>query len=323
MKKKIMSDETRKGMIQMLIIAAAIIVVLIIFNVILDGLLLRPKNLMTVWAGCVANTIAAVGFVILFSGNITDLSPGGVIILAGTVTGIVGNAAGIVPMVICGVLIGVGCMALNFTVYRFSKVPPWITGLGMLMVYESITMKYSEIQAAHGQSTVVINDDVRVLGQKPAIYICWGVAIVIAYIYFNHTSLGIKYRAAGENEAVTKIMGINVNKALILGGVVAGAFFGFAGVIKECYNTFIIPQSGMTSLSTIFQPMAAALLALALASMINVVLAIPIAAFIIGLIFNILTMFGVPSGTLTDFCLGVVVIAFAALAQRGVKGVVK
>ena len=69
--------------------------------------------------------------------------------------------------------------------------------------------------------------------------------------------------------------------------------------------------------------MAAALLALALASSINVIIAVPISTFLITLIFNVLTLFGVPSGTFQDFILGVIVILFAILAQRKVKGVVK
>ena len=94
-------------------------------------------------------------------------------------------------------------------------------------------------------------------------------------------------------------------------------------VIKESYAAFVNAQSGLTSLSTTFQPMAAALLALALASSINVIIAVPISTFLITLIFNVLTLFGVPSGTFQDFILGVIVILFAILAQRKVKGVVK
>ena len=55
----------------------------------------------------------------------------------------------------------------------------------------------------------------------------------------------------------------------------------------------------------------------------NVIIAVPISTFLITLIFNVLTLFGVPSGTFQDFILGVIVILFAILAQRKVKGVVK
>ena len=307
-----LSKQSKKKMITFAVIAVAVIVAIIILNVLTEGKLLNPKNLKNVLAGSVVPTLVAFGFLIVFTGNVTDLSPGGIVILACTATGLLGNAYGVPVMVIGGIAVGVGCMLLNFLVYRITKIPPWIAGLGLLMVYEAIAVNYANSVAAKGQKVVVMNNDIRFLGQQPGIY-----------IIFNHTSLGINYRATGDNEDVAKVMGINVDKAMILGGIVAGAFFGYAGVIKESYAAFVNAQSGLTSLSTTFQPMAAALLALALASSINVIIAVPISTFLITLIFNVLTLFGVPSGTFQDFILGVIVILFAILAQRKVKGVVK
>ena len=68
---------------------------------------------------------------------------------------------------------------------------------------------------------------------------------------------------------------------------------------------------------------AAVLLAKALSKNINRIIAVPISTFIIVVIFNVLTLLGVPSGAFQEFLLGSVVIIFAVFAQRGVKGVVK
>lgn len=115
----------------------------------------------------------------------------------------------------------------------------------------------------------------------------------------------------------------NVSKTLIIGGIIAGLFFGIAGVVKESVSIFTPAQGGLTSLSTVFQPLAAVLLAKALSKNINRIIAVPISTFIIVVIFNVLTLLGVPSGTFQEFLLGSVVIIFAVFAQRGVKGVVK
>lgn len=315
--------QKKKQRITLIVLVVAVIVALGILNVLTDGTLLSGKNLKNIWAGSCVPTLIAFGFLIVFTGNVTDLSPGGIVILAATATGLVGNAYGIPLMVLAGIAVGVACMTANFVVYRVTKIPPWIAGLGLLMVYEAIAVNYATNVAARGQKVVVMDNAIRGLGQQPGIYVCWIISIVAAYIIFNHTSLGINYRATGDNEEVAKIMGINVDRAMILGGIVAGAFFGFGGVIKESYAAFVNAQSGLTSLSTTFQPMAAALLAMALGNYINVVIAIPISTFLITLIFNVLTLFGVPSGTFQDFFLGVIVICFAALANRKMKGVVK
>ena len=71
------------------------------------------------------------------------------------------------------------------------------------------------------------------------------------------------------------------------------------------------------------QPLAAVLLAQALQKHINIAIGIPISTFLIAMIFNILTLMGVPSGTFQEFLLGVIVVVFGITAQRNVKGVVK
>lgn len=294
-----------------------------ILNQITDGAVFNVRNLKNVLAGSVVPTIVAYGFAIVFAGNVTDLSPGSIVILAAMVTGLVGNAFGVAAMTLAGILTGVACMVLNFSIYRITRIPPWIAGLGMTMVYESITLGYANYCANRGQKTVALEADLRPLGVSPGIYLCWLAAIVIAYLIYNHTSLGINYRAAGENEDVVKNMGIRVDKAMILGGIAAGAFFGFGGVVKECYAGYVNALSGLATLGTTFQPMAATLLAMALSNYINLMLAIPIATCLITLVFNVLTILGVPSGTFQDTILGLIVIAVAILAQRKEKGVVK
>ena len=319
--------QTRQLKIRKLIIGlialAVIVIVMVLLNILADGIILSGKNLRNVLAGSVVPTIVAFGFAIVFTGNVTDLSPGSIVLLTSTAAGLLGNALGIPGMLIGGFAVGIFCMTLNYSIYRITKIPPWIAGLGMTMVYEAIGIFYSSWVASKGQKVVVLDNNYRFFGQQPGIYIAWIIAIAAAYFIFNHTALGINYRATGDNEDVSKIMGIKVDKAMILGGIVAGAFFGFAGIVKESYAGFVNPMSGLSSLSTVFQPMAATLLAMALANFINLIIAIPISTLLITLIFNVLTIFGVPSGTFQDFILGMIVILFAIFAQRKVKGVVK
>ena len=306
-----------------IIIVGIVIAAFILLNILSGGKILSPKNLDAILSSAVVPTLTAFGFLIVFTGNVTDLSPGSIVILTSTAAGLLANAYGIPAAIIGCILLGIVCMVFNFTVYRITKVPPWIAALGMTMVYESFAVMYANYCASKGQKIVVMDQDLRFLGHQPGIYICGIIGIIIAYIIFNKTSLGINFRATGDNEDVAKIMGINVDKALILGGVVAGAFFGYAGVVQESYAGFVYAMSGLTSLSTTFQPMAAALLALALANYINAVIAVPISTILITAVFNVLPIFGVPSGTFQNAILGLIVIFFAILAQRNVKGVVK
>lgn len=305
------------------LIGLAIIIIFVVLNYLAGGTILSVKNMKNVLAGSVVPTLVAFGFALIFIGNVTDLSPGSIVILTSTASGLIGNALGVPAMIAGGIITGVVCMTLNYTIYRVTKIPPWIAGLGMTMVYEAIAVFYAGMVAEKGQKVVVMENDIRFLGQQPGIYVCWILGIIAAYIIFNHTSLGINYRSVGDNEEVARIMGIRADKAMIIGGIIAGAFFGFAGVVKESYAAFVNPMSGLTSLSTVFQPMAATLLGMALSNYINLIIAIPISTFLITFVFNVLTIFGVPSGTFQDTILGLIVIFFAILAQRKTKGVVK
>ncbi len=307
----------------LILAAVCIVAALIVINILVDGKLLTWTNFKVLVASATPPTLVAWGFCIIFTGNITDLSPGAVVIVAATVSGVLGSQFGIPAMLVGGIAAGMGCMLLNFTIYRITKVPPWIAGLGMTMVYEAIIGYYASACSAKGQKVVTLTGNTRALGMEPWIYVMLLIGFVAAYILYNHTSFGIGFRAVGNNEGVARIMGIKIDRTLMLGGLAAGFFFGFAGVVKEGYAGFVNAQSGLASLSTVFQPMAAVLLAMALANFINVIIAVPIATFLIMLIFNVLTLFGVPSGTFQETLLGIIVICFAILAQRKVKGVVK
>lgn len=307
--------------------ALAVVVVVIACIVVLHCLsgfnLLAPRNIMVMLSSMTLPTLIALGFTFIFACDITDLSPGAIVLLTANVAGLVGNAYGIPAMLIVTILVGILCGFINFTIYRVSKIPPWIAGLGMTMVYEAIIGVYSARCTQSGSTVVNLDDQYRIFGQRPLIYVVLVVCVAIAYIIYNNTSVGVNMRAAGCNENVAKTMGINVTKTLICGGIIAGAFFGIAGVVKEGYAAFTPAQSGMTSLSTVFQPLAAVLLAKTLSKFVNRIIAVPISTFLITMIFNILTLFGVPSGTFQEFLLGAVVIVFAIIAQRGVKEVVK
>jgi ribose transport system permease protein len=73
----------------------------------------------------------------------------------------------------------------------------------------------------------------------------------------------------------------------------------------------------------VFQPLAIVLLAQILQKRLNIIIAVPICAVIIFAVFNLLTILGVPSGTLQEAFLGAFLIVFGVVGQRGVKGVVK
>lgn len=323
-----MNTKSQKKFPTWIILAIVIVAIIIVLHFVTKRVLLSPANLMILFSNMAVPTIICLGFTFIFACDITDLSPGAIVLLTANVTGIIGNAfttpaVSIILMVLGASVAGILCGLLNFTIYRVTKIPPWIAGLGMTMVYEAIVSIYSQYRASKGLQVEFLRDENRVLGSSPWIFLVLIICVVIAYFIYNNTTIGVNIRATGCNQQVSSTMGINISKTLIFGGIIAGFFLGIAGVLKESVSIFTPAQGGLTSLSTVFQPLAAVLLAKTLSKFVNRIIAVPISTFIIVLIFNVLTLLGVPSGTFQEFLLGAVVIVFAIFAQRGVKGVVK
>lgn len=306
-----------------IIIVIAALALLVVLNVVVDGKFLTFQNFTIILSAATVPAFVAWGFSYLFACGITDLSAGAIIVLAATASAIVGNALGYVPMFIAAVLVGVLCLAVNMTLFQVTKIPPWIAGLGMTMVYETIAGYYSQVRVSQGLRVEGLADEMRVLGRSPAIYIMLVIGFIIAYVTYNKTSIGLNARAVGGNADVAQMMGINTRRALMLGGLMAGFFFGFAGVMKESYAGYVVAQTGLSSLSTRYFSRWPPSCWPRRFKSISTLPSVFDSTFLTAMIFNILTLMGVPSGTFQEFLLGVIVVVFGITAQRNVKGVVK
>ena len=125
------------------------------------------------------------------------------------------------------------------------------------------------------------------------------------------------------NPHVAKQMGIPIMKTLLCCGLIAGIFFGCSAFLTESYSGRATAAAGLSSISNIFQALAAVLLAQVMQKKINITIAIPISTILIMAIFNVQTQLGVRSGTYQQVVLGAIVLIFGIIAQRGAKGVVK
>ena len=265
---------------------------------------------------------AGMTFVII-SGNF-DISVGAVAALSGAVimklatSGVNLFLAMILALAVCGVI-----GSINGFVVAKIGIPSLITTMAMVSI-----VKGSMLMLTGGYpitETFVVLDAIGngYLMGIPVPVVIFALTVLGAWVVLSKTRFGRYVYSVGGNADVAQMMGINTRRALMLGGLMAGFFFGFAGVMKESYAGYVVAQTGLSSLSTVFQPLAAVLLAQALQKHINIAIGIPISTFLIAMIFNILTLMGVPSGTFQEFLLGVIVVVFGITAQRNVKGVVK
>jgi ribose transport system permease protein len=318
-----MSNNTKKNLITAAVFIVCFAVALFLFNVVSGGKFLAADNIVVVLSHIVYPAFTAWGLSFLFACGYTDMSVGGVVVLAAFASNIFGNWYGYGGVIIPGIVVGTLLIFVNFNIFAYTKIPSWIASIALAMIYEAFGFFLKTNSATKALVTTPLLRDFRALGQLPWSLILLAVGFVTIYIIYNHTSIGLNIRAIGGNKDVSKAMGVNVNKTLLWVGILSGLFIGVAAVIQLSYSGTLTVKTGLTSMSMIFQPLAILLLSQILQKWINITIAIPICSLIIYSVFNLLTILHVPSGTLQEACLGAFLIVFAVMGQRKNTGVVK
>ncbi len=322
-KNVLISGENKQPWFLLPLIISFIITVCGVFNVCYDGKFLTVSNISALIAHAIIPTFVAWGLVFVTACGFTDMSVGGVIVIAANVSGILGNQMGYPGVILGGICAGILLMTLNFVIFVTTNIPSWIAGIGMAMLYETIAVLFSNSITQSGGSLPQLSNQMRLLGTSPYIYIIFVLGLVIAYLLYNRTQVGLNIRALGSGLDISKSIGINIMVTLICVGIICGFFVGCSAFLNESYNARMTAKTGLTSLSMIFQPMAALMLAQVLQTKINIIAGIPLCSLLVYSIFNMLTIAGLPSGTWQEAVLGFIVILFGIIAQRKETGIVR
>ena len=303
------------------VLAAIVVAAATLVNILTGGGFLSPKNLEIIVSNSIYPTFIAWGLCFMSACGYTDLSLGGVVVLGSFAAGACGNAFGYPGVILGGVAVGTLLVFLNFSIFAFTKIPSWIASISLAMIYEALATFLRSNSMTRPLVDAELN--LQALGLFPLNIILMIAGAVIIYFVYNRTTVGLNIRAIGGNVSVSKALGINVLKTLLWVGLICGLLLGVAAVVQQSYNRKTYVMSGLTSIQLIFKPLAISLLAQILQKRVNIILAVPFCSILIYAVFNGMTFFGVPSGTLQDVFLGAFVIVFGILGQRGTAEVVK
>ncbi len=322
-KKDTAQEKNHRPVVFFVILIAGIAVISIIFNFIAGGRFLEASNIGVIISHTVWPTFIAWGLCFLFACGYTDLSVGGILVLGSFAAGIFGNWFGYPGVILGGLVVGTLLIFINFNIFAFTKIPSWIAGIALAMIYEAIAVFLKSGKMTKPLIDAELNRDYRLLGELPWSIVLLVVGLVAAYFIYNRTSVGLNIRALGGNKEVAKALGINILKTLLWVGLICGIFIGIASFVQQSSSGRTTVKTGLTSIYMVIQPLAIVLLAQILQKRLNIIIAVPICAVIIYAVFNLLTILGVPSGTMQEVFLGAFLIAFGIFGQRAIKGVVK
>ncbi len=206
-----------------------------------ENVFLTADNFRLILYQISVNGILAVGMtLVVISGGI-DLSVGSVLAFAGMLaasfatgfTGVTpwsGNYVLAVPIV-CALLGGSVCGALNGWVIARFRIQPFIATLGMLLAARGATMALTG-----GNPISSLNPHLRWIGTGklwtiPIPILIFSVVLVFAWIILNKTVFGRYLYAVGGNERSARTSGINTNRIKIWVYAISGVLAGVAGII--------------------------------------------------------------------------------------------
>jgi len=280
-------------------------------------------SLLTNWLNILRNNapvgIIALGMTfVIISGGI-DLSVGSTLVAVGAMVMMVvdGSATGLlagmgitgVPAYIIAIAVGLVFGALlgwlNGVLIAHGKLPPFIATLGTMQIFRSVTQHLTQ----HANPSVpkgflqIANLKIGSFYIMPILY--WLAIAAVLYVVSKRTTFGRHVFAVGSNIRTARLSGINVNKVkrriyMLTGMLVGIGSMDYAsagsGYEMDAIAAVIV---GGTSMSG------------GKGSIVGTVLGM----LIIGVMNNLLTLFGVPP-FLREACKGVIVIVAVLLQKK-------
>lgn len=289
-------------------------------------------SLLTNWLNILRNNapvgIIALGMTfVIISGGI-DLSVGSTLVAVGAMVMMVvdGSATGLlagmgitgVPAYIIAIAVGLVFGALlgwlNGVLIAHGKLPPFIATLGTMQIFRSVTQHLTQ----HANPSVpkgflqIANLKIGSFYIMPILY--WLAIAAVLYVVSKRTTFGRHVFAVGSNIRTARLSAINVNKVKRRIYMLTGMLVAIAAIIQVSR----IGSMDYASAGSGYEMDAIAAVIVGGTSMSGgkgSIVGTVLGMLIIGVMNNLLTLFGVPP-FLREACKGVIVIVAVLLQKK-------
>ena len=254
----------------------------------------------------VGSTLVAVGAMVMM---VVDGSATG--LLAGM--GITGVPAYIIAIAV-GLVFGALLGWLNGVLIAHGKLPPFIATLGTMQIFRSVTQHLTQ----HANPSVpkgflqIANLKIGSFYIMPILY--WLAIAAVLYVVSKRTTFGRHVFAVGSNIRTARLSGINVNKVTRRIYMLTGMLVAIAAIIQVSR----IGSMDYASAGSGYEMDAIAAVIVGGTSMSGgkgSIVGTVLGMLIIGVMNNLLTLFGVPP-FLREACKGVIVIVAVLLQKK-------
>jgi len=212
-----------------------VLIVLIIVFTVINGRFASPENAINILQQCVSIGIGTCGLLFVLIPGGLDISMGSVMYL-GAIVGAycttnlgLGLGATIFICMICGALVGTA----NGLFVAKLKIAPLIVTLAMLYIVRGIVMisaGISTVKFANPVADTIIYT--RLFDKISVIIVILAVILVVSQYILSKTVYGRQLYAMGNNRVAANMLGIKVDRNLIITYIISGAFSSLAGLIS-------------------------------------------------------------------------------------------
>jgi inositol transport system permease protein len=143
----------------------------------------------------------------------------------------------VVPVAV-GLLVGLICGAINGLFIAYTKIPPFIATLGMMVAARGFAKWYTK-----GQPVSFPTDSFAALGKGLTPVLIFLIVAAVLHIILRYTRYGKFTYAIGANPQAARVTGINVERHIVKIYAVAGLLSGLAGIVVAARG--LTAQAGM------------------------------------------------------------------------------
>lgn len=178
--------------------------------------------------------VVTVGVTFVIIGGGIDLSVGAIVALASVwATTVATQEYGLFGILLCSLLVGLGCGLVNGVLIAYGAMVPFIATLAMLASARGFALQISE-----GNTQVVTVDEVLALGQPdahvlgvPPLVLVFAAVTAAGWVLLNRTTFGRRTVAVGGNPEAARLAGIAVRRQRLLLYLLSGLCCGIAAFL--------------------------------------------------------------------------------------------
>ncbi|MDI3477264.1 MAG: ribose transport system permease protein [Thermoanaerobacterium sp.] len=202
-----------------------LIAVLIVFTILTSGKIISPLNITLLLDGVYVLMIASIGVFFIMTMGCLDFSQGSILGISSIVFSYLSEfniLLAIVGAIIAGAVIG----TINGFFHVKRKIPSFIVTICTMFLFRGLIAYLTTNSPVYAVSGILNYNTVLVK------LISTVVILLLAFLVFHFTKLGIYLKAIGAGEIGSRFAGVDVDKIKWLMYIVAGMITGFAAFIN-------------------------------------------------------------------------------------------